>query len=122
MEEAMNSTVEVSTDSATPKEKNQKGKGISLGKRLERIERLIAIGTKEVLDTSELALYLHISESRLRALASQRGIPYYKNEFGRICYRKSEIDNWRLGERVKTKQETDDEAKRYCSRKRLGLS
>ena len=101
------------------KEEKSSGEGMTLAKRLERIERLIAIGTKEVLNTSELALYLDLSESRLRSITSERNIPHYKNEFGRVCYLKSEIDKWRLGEKVKTKDELKQEAAAYCAKKRL---
>lgn len=101
------------------KEKKEKAEKMSLSKRLERIERLIAIGTKEVLTTAELALYLDISESRLRTITSERNIPHYKNDFGRVCFLKSEIDKWRLGEKVKTKEELKQEAKAYCAKKRL---
>lgn len=105
----------------TTKKKTGKapGEGMTLAKRLERIERYIAIGTKEVLNTAELALYLGISESRLRSITSERSIPHYKNEYGRVCYVKSEIDRWRLGEKVKTKAELKQEAAAYCAKKRL---
>ncbi len=103
--------------------KDKKGKTpkgeITIAKRLERIERMMAIGMKEVLNTAELALYLNISESRLRTLTSERTIPHYKNDSGRVCYMKSEIDKWRLGERIKTKQEIEQEAVAYCAKKRL---
>ncbi len=88
-------------------------------KHLQRIERLLVIGNKEVLDTSELALYMNISESRLRTLTSERKIPHYKSESGRVSFKKSEIDQWRLGYRVKTHDEVEEEAKQYCARKKL---
>ncbi len=101
------------------KTKKAEAKKMTLAQRLERIERIIAIGTKEVLNTAELALYLDISESRLRTITSERNIPHYKNDFGRVCYLKSEVDKWRLGEKVKTKEELKQEAKAYCAKKRL---
>ncbi len=101
------------------KTKKAEAEKMTLAKRLERIERIIAIGTKEVLNTAELALYLDISESRLRTITSERNIPHYKNDFGRVCYLKSEVDKWRLGEKVKTKEEINQEAKAYCAKKRL---
>lgn len=45
--------------------------------RLERIERLLLLGSKEVLNTSEIALLLGISESRVRHLTSSKKIPHY---------------------------------------------
>lgn len=50
--------------------------------RLERIERLLLLGSKEVLNTSEIALLLGISESRVRHLTSAKKIPHYKQAVG----------------------------------------
>lgn len=42
------------------------GRHMGVEERLERIERLLLLGSKEVLNTSEIALLLGISESRVR--------------------------------------------------------
>lgn len=55
--------------------------------RLERIERLLLLGSKEVLNTSEIALLLGISESRVRHLTSAKKIPHYK-QGNKIYFRK----------------------------------
>ena len=59
--------------------------------RLERIERLLLLGSKEVLNTSEIALLLGISESRVRHLTSAKKIPHYK-QGNKIYFRKKEIE------------------------------
>lgn len=81
--------------------------------RLERIERLMLISTKSVLDTSEVALMLNISESRVRHLVSERNIPHYKQ--GRITYfKKSEIEEWQLRYRIPTNDEVRKQAVTYA--------
>lgn len=75
-----------------------------LAQRLDRIERLLIIGTKEALTTAEAALMLNVSESRIRHLASEKRIPYYK-QGGRTYYKKSELVEWQLSDRIPTNEE-----------------
>lgn len=80
--------------------------------RLERIERLMLLNTKQALDTSEAALMLGISASRVRHLVSERNIPHYKQ--GRVTYfKKSEIEEWMLRHRVPTNDEVSRKAVTY---------
>lgn len=58
--------------------------------RLERLEKLIIISGKEVLNVSECAILMGKSESRIRHLVSDRIIPYYKCG-GRTLFKKSEL-------------------------------
>lgn len=89
---------------------------MSTEERLERIERLLLISSKEVLTTSECALMLDISESRLRHLTSEKEIPHYKN--GRNLYfKKSEIEQWQTKYKVLTKDEINAQASTYIVQK-----
>ena len=82
--------------------------------RLERIERLMILGSKEVLDTKEVALLLNLSESRIRHLVSGRDIPHYKQ--GRLTYfKKSEIEDWQLRHRIPTNDEVRRKAITYTT-------
>ena len=72
--------------------------------RLERIERLLLLGSKEVLNTSEIALLLGISESRVRHLTNAKRIPHYK-QGNKVYFRKKEIEAWQLQSRVPTDDE-----------------
>lgn len=77
---------------------------MSADERLARIERLILIQSKEALTVSEVALMLGLSESRVRHLTSEKALPYYKQ--GKNTYfKKSEIEDWMLQDRVPTNQE-----------------
>lgn len=81
--------------------------------RLERIERLILIGSKEVLDTSETALLLNLSESRVRHLTSGKGIPHYK-QGNKIYFKKKDIEAWQLQTRVLTNDEINSKGVTYA--------
>ena len=87
---------------------------MNIDERLERIERLMVIGSKAVLDTKEAALLLNLSESRIRHLVSERNIPHYKQ--GRTTYfKKSEIEQWQLQHRIPTNDEIRKQAVNYTA-------
>ena len=46
--------------------------------QLDRIEKLVRLNSKEVLDVEEVALMLNVSKSRIYHLVSSRNIPHYK--------------------------------------------
>ena len=81
--------------------------------RLERIERLLLLGSKEVLNTSEIALLLGISESRVRHLTRAKKIPHYKKG-NKIYFRKKEIEAWQLQSRVPTDDEIRSRGTTYA--------
>lgn len=93
-------------------------KAADIEARLERIERLVIIAGKEVLNTREAALVLGITEQRVRHLTSAREIPYYKK--GRDnYYKKSELERWRLGMRIASNSDIQSEATTYCVLNRM---
>lgn len=81
----------------------------------ETLETIALIGIKDVLDVKEVAIYIRRSESRVRALVNNCEIPYYTKPGGRITFRKSEIDDWLLGQRVPTKDELQSQAATHCT-------
>lgn len=85
---------------------------MSIEQRLERIERLLIITSKEVLTTSDMAILLNVSESRIRHLTSAREIPYYK-QGGKTYFKKSEIEEWQLSQRIPSNQEIKCKAATY---------
>lgn len=79
---------------------------------LQRIERLLLIGVKNVLNTSEVALLLNLSEDRVRHLANDREIPHYKQN-GRLYFSKQEIEQWQMQNRIATSEELKEKANFY---------
>ncbi|MCM1356465.1 MAG: helix-turn-helix domain-containing protein [Staphylococcus sp.] len=84
-----------------------------LEQRLQRIELLLVIGSKNVLDTNEVAAMLGVRPDYIRRLASTRAIPHYKKS-NRIYFKKTEIEDWQLGTRVPTDIEIASKAAIHC--------
>lgn len=77
---------------------------MDIEERLIRIERMVLIGSKNVLDTSEVAMMLNLSESRIRHLVSSKDIPHYK-QGAKTYFKKSEIEDWQCSKRIPTNKE-----------------
>ena len=92
---------------------------MSIEERLERIERILVIGSKEALNTSEVALMLDVAVQTVRNLMHDKAIPYYKRG-GKAYFRKSEIEAWMLkGQRIVSNEEIASEASTYIAIKRM---
>ena len=78
----------------------------SIEERLDRIERALVLNTKNVLDTKDVALILGVKENRVRVLCSQKEIPYYKRGAS-VFFKRSEIEEWQLRDRVPTNDEIE---------------
>ncbi len=77
---------------------------MTIEERLQRMELLLVVGLKNVLDTNEVALLLGVTNDHVRHLVCQRAIPHYKKG-SRTYFKKSEIENWQLARRVATADE-----------------
>lgn len=84
--------------------------------RLERIESLIRISAKNVLNTKEVAILMDLSESRVRHLVSENIIPYYKMG-SKTYFNKSEIESWLLSNRYDSRSEIESKAATYITTK-----
>lgn len=91
---------------------------MSIEERLDRIERLVIIGSKEVLNTSEVAMMLNVAVQTVRNMMHEKAIPYYKRG-GKAFFKKSEIENWMLQERIPTSDEIKSQAATYVALKKL---
>lgn len=76
---------------------------------LDRIERYMMLSVKEVLNTKEVALMLNVQPGRIRTLVSARDIPYYKKG-GKTYFKKTEIEDWLLAQRIPTNDEIMSQA------------
>ena len=79
---------------------------MEIEKRLARIEQILVLNTKNVLNVSELSLILGVSENRVRVLCCKKEIPHYKR--GRsVFFKRSEIEEWQLRDRIPTNDEIE---------------
>lgn len=73
-------------------------------------ERLKRCKYLRVLEVGDVAVMLNISENRLRHLMTEKAIPYYTNQLGKVSFLKDEIEQWRLGSKVMTEAELQTSA------------
>ena len=91
---------------------------MEVNERLARIERLITIGPKNVFTTDEVALLLGISTSRVRHMVCDREIPHYRRG-NKVYFKKSEIEDWQLSQRVPTNEEINNKATTHVALNRM---
>ena len=75
-----------------------------IAKRLERLEALTALASKEVLDVNETAQLTGYTVKYLRLLISRREIPHYRRG-NRIFFNRDEVEEWMMGNRIPTNEE-----------------
>lgn len=82
-----------------------------LSERLDKIESMltaisdsISLYKKDVWNTKELALYVGLSEDRIRHLTCAREIPHYR-QGSKVFFKRTEIEQWMLSKPVKTNDE-----------------
>lgn len=75
---------------------------------------------KPVLNFEEACKYLHISESHLYKLTSQKQIPHFCPQGKKLYFRRDEIDQWLLRNRQSAADEIDQLTTDYIIRKRRG--
>jgi len=83
-----------------------------IAQRLERLEALVTLSAKEVLDINDVAQLTGYSVKYLRTMIASRDIPYYKRG-NRLFFNREEIEDWMLGERIPTRAEMSVKAMGY---------
>ncbi len=81
--------------------------------RLEnKIDRLQAVSLtdKEVWNYQDLAGYTGFSKGHLYNLVAEGEIPHYKPLGGKVFFKRSEIEDWLLQNRVCSNQELEEKA------------
>lgn len=72
---------------------------------------------KEVLTFKEACIHLDLSSSHLYKLTSRKKIPHYCPQGGRLWFKRSELDEWLLRNRVGTQDEIEKLAANYLIQK-----
>lgn len=90
----------------------------SIMEKVDRLTEIATMGQKSILDLNEAAAYLGYKPSYLYQLTRERTIPYYKPS-KKIYFRKSELDEWMLRNRVKSRAEIGDAARWYDNHKSI---
>ncbi|MCD8210266.1 MAG: helix-turn-helix domain-containing protein [Prevotella sp.] len=85
-------------------------------KRLDSIESMLK-SQKEVLTVKECAIYLDVSEDRVRHLLHDAELPFYKSGRKTLISRK-DVELWQTRERFPSKYETLERATTYIATQR----
>ena len=72
---------------------------------------------KEIFNFDEAALYMGVSKSMLYKMTASRKIPHYKPGGRYIYFERAELDKWIREGAVKTEEQINDEAIKYCLNK-----
>lgn len=85
----------------------------SIDSRLARMEEMTAIGMKTILTVREAAMYLGISEDRVRHLMSQGALSFHKvSDTNRSYLAKTDLDAYLTGVKYRSHAEIREEADR----------
>lgn len=82
--------------------------------RLARIEQLLLMATKNVLNIKEIAIMLGVSESRVRHLIADKAFLFYK-QGSRVFAKKTDVEQWMLNTRYDSAAEIESKASTYCT-------
>ena len=77
---------------------------------LKSILGKVFTATKETLDFEETASYINLSHSYLYKLTSQGLIPFYRPNGKKIYFKRSELDEWVLKNKVYSADELEEKA------------
>ncbi len=77
---------------------------------LKTILSKVFTATKETLDFEETASYINLSHSYLYKLTSQGLIPFYRPNGKKIYFKRSELDEWVLKNKVYSADELEEKA------------
>jgi len=97
---------------------------MNLEQRLSQLEAAILtanVSAKEILTFDEACIYMGVSRSFMYKCTSTNRIPHYKPS-GRIIYfKKEELSEWMLQNRVSTSEEIAMKATAYTMSHKVGL-
>lgn len=83
-----------------------------IGQRLERLEVLVTLSAKTVLDIKDVAELTGYKVKYLRTLVARREIPHYRRG-NRLYFNRDEVEDWMMGQRVPTIDEMKSKAIGY---------
>lgn len=83
---------------------------------IEELKTIAAMGAKETLSLEEVSRVFDLKKSYLYSLIHNRKIPYYKVGGGRLVFfKKEEVEQWILANRVGTIDEAETAAAAYVA-------
>jgi len=89
---------------------------------LEKLSKIESLYSQKqeigILSFRDACKYLNLSPSYLYKLTSLRRIPHYKPNGKKVYFKRSDLEDWLLRNRVKTASEIEQEAIDYTAKKK----
>jgi len=89
--------------------------------KLSKIESLYLQQPEQILSFNETCSFLGYSKSYLYKLTHTRRIPHYKPNGKMLYFKRTDLEDWLLRNRVKTADEIEQEAIDYVVKKKGGV-
>ena len=80
--------------------------------KLEKLERMASLTTKNVLNVEDAAELTGLSKSRIYVLCQKNMIPHYKQ--GKTYFKRDEVEKWLTSHYQPTRAEIESKAAIYC--------
>lgn len=91
---------------------------VALHTKLEKIEKITLLGAKNVLTLDDVVLITGYSKGHIYRLTSSQEIPHYKPNGRNIYFKKDEIEEWLLQNRILTTEEINSKATTHTAIKK----
>ena len=80
--------------------------------KLEKLERMASLTTKNVLNVEDVVELTGLSKSRIYVLCQKNMIPHYKQ--GKTYFKREEVEKWLTSYYQPTRAEIESKAALYC--------
>lgn len=87
---------------------------VNIIEQLNELKRLILMGAKTVLSVEDMCLLLGTTRGNVYRMTSQRQIPFYKPQGGKIYFKREEVESWLLRNRTASLDEIESKAEMHC--------
>ena len=86
-----------------------------LNEKLDCILKIVTLGSKNILQIEDVVILTGLSKSHIYRLTSSKKIPHSKPTGGFIYFKKSDVEEWMLKNRILTVDEIDAKSSTYIS-------
>ena len=86
-----------------------------LTSKIDRLEKIALLGAKNVLTIDDVALITGFTKGHIYRLTSGQKIPHYKPNGRTLYFKKEEIEDWMLQNKIQTNTEIERAATTYTA-------
>lgn len=86
-----------------------------LASKIDKLEKIALLSAKNVLTIDDVALITSYSKGHIYRLTSGKKIPHYKPDGRTLYFKKEEIEEWMLQNRIQTDAEIQRKATTYTA-------